>query len=404
MYSKFKTAPTRRLVFALLAFTLLNASCSDDDTPSYIDLSEIQARVKAKAIHPDLSADLFPSFLYLARGLQDYYKEETPEIFTDQILELSFSNPAKGTKLEFEMQESDVTEPSFWEYTTGEEDTIRTLFPVKWKREQLKSRKETTQLTFIWEVKINGQKAGDVHQTFTCHDIRHFPERLFAEDHEFVGFLKTDESGAIYPAALFSAYIQENHPTVVKLMQQAVADGAIERFDGYADEDERIENQLGAMWYVLLENGVTYGNHYFIPGYWSERHIRKLRNIDDVLTSKTGNCMELPMIIMAMCHQAGLKVVSYHVDNAPQDHMYMGILNSKGEVAYILNPAYMVRMDWKDKTREERIQIAKQQLIALLKVSKSDHEEKLLDIIIGTPHYEMVDFEKVRDFIPSLDF
>lgn len=403
MIRKNKITLTGKLFFILLALSIQHISCSDDKELPSIDLSELQLQVKAKANHPDLHTDLFPSFLYLAEGLQKYYKEEPKEIFTDQVLELSFTNPAKGTIIELSTRESDLTEGSSWQYTTGEEETVNTLLPVTWKRESLKKWKETAQLTLIWDITINRQKAGSLHQVFTCHDIRQFPERIFTEGHKFVGTLRADRDGAIYPAALISAYICENNPLVNELLQQAETDGAIDRFDGYTRGDDQIVNQLCAMWYVLLKNNITYGNHYFVPGYWSERYIRRVRNINEVLESRTGNCMELPMTLMAMCYHAGLKVVSFHVDNAPQDHMFMGILNSKGELAHVLNPAYIDRMNWEDKTREEQISIAKQQLIALLEIGKSEYAGVEENIIIGIPHYEMVNFERVREFIPSLE-
>ncbi len=393
----------RKFTFILLVLiAVYQTSCSDKDE-TWINLTELQLKVEAKANHPDLHTDLFPSFLYLAQGLHDYYKEQGHEVFTDQVLELSFINPAEGTRLKLDMRESDLTEAVSWQYTAGTEPSIKTMLPVQWKYEQLKEWKENAQLTFVWDVTIDNRKAGTLHQSFTCHDIHEFPERIFVENARFVGTLKTDSEGAVYPAAIFPAYISENNPLVNDLLQQAVSDGAIESFDGYDSDNGQIAEQLAAMWYVMLANNITYGNHYFIPGYWSERHIRKIRSIDDVMASSTGNCIELPMIIMAMCHHAGLKVVSFHVDNSPQDHMYMGVLDNQGHLAYILNPAYMVRMNWGDKTREEQISMAKKQLKALLEVSKDAYEIDKEYIISGTPHYEMIDFEEVRKFIPSIN-
>lgn len=385
----------------ILSFFIITFISCDDNEILYIpkNLAEMQFQVEVRSNHPDMNTDLFPSFLYLAENLQAYYKAEDKEVFTDQVIELSFPNPQEGTVVQLSMAAGPLVEPTTWNYTTGTEKTSKVQLPVHWRKEELKKWKITSMITLAWEVEVNHYSLGTLHQSFTCHDIREFPERIITDNREFVGTLKADEDGAIFPAAIILAYVCEDSPLIKDLLDQAIAEGVIDRFDGYMRGEEQLVKQLEAMWYVLLEKNMTYGNYYFVPGYW---YVRRLRFIDEILNSRTGNCMELPLLLIAMCKQAGIDVVSFHVDNNPQDHMFMGFLNAEGEIAHVLNPAYLQQMHWDDLPQEERFSKAAAQLRAYLSISKIDYETYKPSILSGVPHHEMIHFDKVRKYIPSL--
>lgn len=271
-------------IIILLSIIAFFPGCSDDDKEDSPSLPEFG--ITAEIVHPERGNDLYASWLYLAPGLKQVYDNA---LFAEDIVELTFPNPGKGTRIGLQMTECDIVDAAYSEEITGAEDTIKLRFPTAWKLETLRKWDTEKTVTLSWQVAINGSNIGTYQKEFLCHP---------AED-----CIVKINSGQSFSGtkAMYAGYTDEDHPILNTLIREALELGIIPTFDDYQRGPEYVRQQLLAMWSVLEYRGIK-------PLQQEENtdeKIQKIRSVSQVLKDKTGSTEDIVMLFTAFCQRVG---------------------------------------------------------------------------------------------------
>ncbi len=121
---------------------------------------------------------------------------------------------------------------------------------------------------------------------------------------------------------LIGAFVLPNHPAVAGLLQAArerlKALGEDEAIDGYQSNSRRRAALLAQVCYEALA-GQSLG--YINPPAGFEETGQRVRLVDRVLTEKQGTCLDLALVLAAVCEQAGLHGVLLFFE----DHVVYGL-------------------------------------------------------------------------------
>ena len=116
-----------------------------------------------------------------------------------------------------------------------------------------------------FEVEVNGKSLGDKTETLQIHSINDCPYGV-ANSEETVDDENVD-SGSADLGWMFAAYVNENHPQLDKILQEALASKIVNAFDGYqANDPADVVQQVFAIWAALQKHGIQYSSVTETPG------------------------------------------------------------------------------------------------------------------------------------------
>lgn len=109
---------------------------------------------------------------------------------------------------------------------------------------------------------------------------------------------------------LLAAFVRPNDPAIDIVLHDAAsrlaAAGRPPAIEGYAaGSRERVWEVASAIWAAIAAQGLTY----VLPPASFERHGQKVRGPSDILSRKTGTCLDLTLLFAAAFEQAGLNAV-----------------------------------------------------------------------------------------------
>lgn len=129
---------------------------------------------------------------------------------------------------------------------------------------------------------------------------------------------------------LLAAYVRPNDPAVDIVLHDAsarlAAAGRPSAIDGYASGSrEHVWEMASAIWAAIAAQGLTY----VLPPASFERSGQKVRGPSDILTRKTGTCLDLTLLFAAVFEQAGLNAVLVLTEG----HAFVGLWLAREDFA-----------------------------------------------------------------------
>lgn len=133
---------------------------------------------------------------------------------------------------------------------------------------------------------------------------------------------------------LFAAYVNEEHPLVERILQEALRSGVVEGFDGYRSGDPlQVYRQVFALWYVLQQRGIRYAS-LARGGHESPQVLSQpVRFIDQSWENAQANCVDGTVLFASVLRRIG---IDPHLVMVPE-HAFLGFaLDAHGHsVAYL---------------------------------------------------------------------
>lgn len=303
--------------FSFLAVVLAAASL-----PSVSLADEVEWAPEAT-----MDSQLFPSLLIAtATARPDDIDEEEqapdPYLLGDQygLVGVSIKTVAANTKVKVTLKENDLMSSSTWSGELPEADKEYYIAPkVNYKFEKLRKATQQMPLNVTFALELDGKPAGEKTETLQVRSINDCPFGV-SNDEETL-----DDENTIAGSAeigwMFAAYVNENHPMLDKILQEALATKTVNAFLGYQKNDPaEVARQVFAIWSALQKRGIQYSSTTTTPGGSEDVYSQYVRFLDQSLTNTQANCVDGSVLFASILRKISIKPFLVTVPG----HMYVG--------------------------------------------------------------------------------
>ena len=191
--------------------------------------------------------------------------------------------------------------------TPGQKYTI--LPKVKFNFEKLSQCRQATPTTVTFRVQLGSEPVTETSQTLT---IRSINDCAF---HIQQGQQPVDMS------LNFTAYVNEQHPFVDKLLREALDLGVVDAFIGYQGKSpESVIRQVYALWDLMVARDLRYSSITATAAASNSVASQHVRMLEETINNTQANCVDGSVLFASLLRKIG-------IDSAlimQPDHCYMG--------------------------------------------------------------------------------
>jgi hypothetical protein len=133
-------------------------------------------------------------------------------------------------------------------------------------------------------------------------------------------------------SAIFAGFVNERHPAVQQILQEALNLKAVQRFVGYTENPADVGLQVIAIWYALQRRGVRYSNA-TTPSAASlsgRVYSQAVRFIDESIDSQQANCVDGSVLFASVLYKIGIHPILVRTP----EHMFVGYWLDEEHSAY----------------------------------------------------------------------
>jgi len=123
-------------------------------------------------------------------------------------------------------------------------------------------------------------------------------------------------------SVLFAAYVDESHPYVDRVLQQALTYHAVNEFVGYQRGPDAVRLQVFALWNVLQRDHIHYSSITTPSAASPSGHVysQAVRFIDQSIASQQANCVDGSVLFASLLYKIGINPVLVQKPG----HMFVG--------------------------------------------------------------------------------
>jgi hypothetical protein len=310
------------LAFALALFLVVAAAAA-----------EVEWTPEANMDH-----QLFPSLILATATVRpvepDDKEAETPDPYLlgerFGLLGVSVKAPAEKAKVKVTIKENDLMTATSWSGELAEADKDYFIAPkVNYKFAKLRQMTQQIPLNVTFEVEVDGESAGEKHETLTVRSINDCPFGV-ANSEETLN----DENFIEGNAALgwmFAAYVNENHPMLDKILQEALETKIVGAFRVTTHEHDETLKQVFALWSGLQKRGLQYSSTTTTPGGSETVQSQYVRFIDQSLANTQANCVDGSVLFASLLRKISIEPFLVTVPG----HMYVGFYLGAGKSQFV---------------------------------------------------------------------
>ena len=107
----------------------------------------------------------------------------------------------------------------------------------------------------------------------------------------------------------FAAFVNEDHPLINPLLQEATARGGVAHFTGYELGPNSVLPQMQAVWEALAARGLNYVDLGTTSGGVAEVETQYVRFLDQALRDQGANCVDASALFASIFRRIGLRPV-----------------------------------------------------------------------------------------------
>ena len=290
---------------------------------------------------PEANMDhqLFPSLIVAtatARPVEeDDVEAKTPDPYLlgerFGLVGVSIKPVTANTKVKVTLKENDLMAASTWSGELAEADKEYFIAPkVNYKFEKLRKTTQQVPLNVSFAVELNGKPAEEKTETLQVRSINDCPfgvsnEEETLDDENFV-------AGSAEIGWMFAAYVNENHPMLDKILQEALATKIVNAFLGYQrDDPAEAVKQVFAIWSALQKRGIQYSSTTTTPGGSDLVYSQYVRFLDQSITNTQANCVDGSVLFASILRKISIKPFLVTIPG----HMYMGFFLSPDKSDFV---------------------------------------------------------------------
>ena len=289
---------------------------------------------------PEANMDhqLFPSLLIATAAARPIEEDEAEAKMPDPYLlgerfglvGISIKPSAANAKVKVTLKENDLMAASTWSGELSEADKDYYIAPkVNYKFERLRKTTQQMPLNVSFAVELDGKSAGEKTETLQVRSINDCPfgvsnEEETLDDANFV-------AGSAEIGWMFAAYVNENHPLLDKILQEALETKIVSAFKVTTHEHEETLRQVFALWSALQKRGLQYSSATTTPGGSETVQSQFVRFIDQSLGNTQANCVDGSVLFASLLRKISIEPFLVTIPG----HMYVGFYLGAGKSQFI---------------------------------------------------------------------
>lgn len=246
------------------------------------------------------------------------------------LVGVSVKAPAENTKVKVTIKENDLMAATSWSGELAEAGKDYFIAPkVNYKFEKLRQMTQQLPLNITFELEVDGEPAGEKYETLTVRSINDCPFGV-ANSEETLN----DENFIAGNAALgwmFAAYVNENHPMLDKILQEALETKIVSAFRVTTHEHDETLKQVFALWSALQKRGLQYSSTTTTPGGSETVQSQFVRFVDQTLTNTQANCVDGSVLFASLLRKISIEPFLVTIPG----HMYVGFYLGAGKSQFV---------------------------------------------------------------------
>lgn len=167
----------------------------------------------------------------------------------------------------------------------------------------LRASKQTIPVNIKFSVTRNGGSPKILNQAWHVRQINDCPIGMPIKTLKTNGTIKKESANVAI--LTFASFVNENHPSIPRILEEALSTGKISAFTGYQEgTDLSVIKQLNAIWSVLEKKGIRYSSIGTTTG--SKTAVQHVRLIEDTLNTRQANCVDGSALFASIATKIGL--------------------------------------------------------------------------------------------------
>lgn len=241
---------------------------------------------------------LFPSYLFATAALKGPPPAEQPLCLGDPsgLFGVSVVAPADQTPITVTVTCEEFWEVSEFRGTLAQAGSSYTIHPkIKYRYQRLGQCRQATPATVTFRVQLGDQPAQEDSLTITVRSLNDCPFTL--QEGEQLMDLSSN----------FTAYVNEQHPFVDKLLREALDLGWVDSFDGYAQNDAATTiRQVYALWDLMVARDVRYSSITRTAVQSDSVGAQHVRLLEDTINNTQANCVDGSVLFCSLLRKVGI--------------------------------------------------------------------------------------------------
>src|ERR1700674_1904491 len=287
----------------------------------------------------NMDHQLFPSLIIATASVRPVEekdaeaKEPDPYLLGERfgLVGISITAKAANTKVKLTLKENELTSTSTWEDALAEADHAYFIAPkVTYRFDKLRAVTQHMPMNISFAVAVDGEEAGEKSETLQVRSINDCPYGVSNQEETL-----NDENyiaGSAEIGWMFAAYVNENHPLIDKILQEALGTKIVNGFLGYqTDKPADVLQQVFAIWSALQKRGIKYSNTTVTPGGSETVKSQHVRFVDQSLTNTQANCVDGSVLFASILRKISINPVLVTIPG----HMYVGFYLGAGKSQFI---------------------------------------------------------------------
>jgi hypothetical protein len=246
------------------------------------------------------------------------------------LVGVSVKAPAENAKVKVTVKENELMAASSWSGELPEAGKDYFIAPkVNYKFDRLRQVTQQVPMNVTFEVEVDGESAGEKAETLQIRSINDCPFAV-ANSEETLN----DENfiaGSASRGWMFAAYVNENHPMLDKILQEALETKIVSAFRVTAHDPDETLKQVLAVWSALQKRGIQYSSTTTTPGGSETVKSQYIRFVDQSLTNTQANCVDGSVLFASLLRKISIEPFLVTVPG----HMYVGFYLGAGKSDFV---------------------------------------------------------------------
>lgn len=290
-------------------------------------------------VQADFDNQVFPSYLISTATIPPVEEEESEAEEDDSaptlgdpesMLGIWINEAKKGQNFTVTLKKGELWDEST---VTGEvPDDLETVYiapKINYRFDQLRATEQMSPTTAVFSLNLDGKEVGTQSVTLNVHSINDCPYGVLSSEEELDNEKQEGANDSYVDLGwMFSAYVNESHPMLDKVLKEALETGIVNSFTGYQTGNNGVVlAQVYAIWDTLYDRGIHYSDISASPDGSKSVFSQHVRFLEQSIDNHQANCVDGSVLLASFMAKIGLKPFLVIVPG----HMYVGVYLDKEE-------------------------------------------------------------------------
>jgi hypothetical protein len=170
---------------------------------------------------------------------------------------------------------------------------------LPWNYEMLRRTTQMEPHSFVATLLVDGKSEAQASIVCNVHSVNEAVSRiLIASTGQWQN-----------TSVCFAAFVNEDHPLINALLQEALGAGGVRAFTGYQFGAQSVALQAQAIWNALAARGLSYVNVATDSGTSANVTTQYVRFLEQTVRDKGANCVDASVLFASILRRIGLRPV-----------------------------------------------------------------------------------------------